>query len=91
MRIKGHNLRIITEAFIYIEDGGKSLPIENNIDIILKYLNLFLGNIGNRRVLYKDQYGQMIEAVLTPGRQIAYFKDANNDPLIAKIKLMLKE
>lgn len=80
MKIKKHPVRIITDSFIFMEDGGEGLTIENDVDFVLKRLKLEFG-LNKRRVFYKDSFGIMCEIYLEDGH-FAGFGECSADIIL---------
>lgn len=87
-KLKSHQLRIITDEFIYLEDGGQGISITNDIDDVVRHLH-YHWRLGDRRIFYKDEYGQIEEIILKDSR-FSHFQAADNSPFLYKIISMLK-
>lgn len=85
-KIKNHNLKIVTEMFVYLEDSCIDKSITNDAEDIIHHLKLFMP-LKKRRVFYKDTDGRIDEIVLKKG-EFSHFQ--NGDPeIIRKIKTIL--
>jgi len=85
-RLKTHLLRIITDEFVYLEDGGRGETITNDVDNIVQKLQL-QWRLKNRRIYYKDSFGDIDEIVLKDGK-FSHFQTAS-DTITKLIKKMM--
>ena len=86
-KLKQHILRIITDEFVYLEDGGKGLSITEDVENVVHLLQLNW-QLGSRKIFYKDEYGHIDEIVLKDSR-FSHFKAAKDSPFIIKINSIL--
>ena len=88
-KLKTHNLRIITEKYVYLEDGGQGLSITNDAEDVVRRLQLNW-QLGSRRIFYKDEHGRIDEIILINDR-FSHFQPADNSPFLNEIKSILKQ
>lgn len=87
MKIRGHHLRLLTDELVYLEDGGEGISLTNDIEEVLYMLRFSIGGIGNRKVYYKDSFGEIDEVVCKKGNFVCFRK--GDTAIINKIKQKL--
>lgn len=85
-RLKTHLLRIITDEFVYLEDSGQGMSITNDVENIVQKLQI-QWHLKNRRIYYKDSFGDIDEIVLKDGK-FSHFQTAS-DTITKLIKKMM--
>jgi hypothetical protein len=85
-KIHGHDLRVITKDFCYLEESEKSVPISDMTDQIIKTLQLKY-SLGSRRLFYKDTSGAIDEIIIASDRAY-YFREAPNEIVDSIINIL---
>lgn len=86
-RILTHQLRIIMDDFVYIEEGKAGKQIAENPDALVRALQL-KWHLGGRRIFYRDIYGDIDEIILCNGA-FERFERAD-EKIIKKIEHLMK-
>ena len=73
MIVAGHNVRIITDQFIYIEEHPDETPIAVDAEKFLKKLRFKIGPLDNRKIFYKDRFGSCDE-IVSSSNGICHFR-----------------
>lgn len=87
MKIFGHEVRVITDSLIYLEDSGEGVSVTNAIEDVVRQLHIKLGGIGKRRIFYRDSINQIDEVVCEDG-EFSHFQDVPLD-IIQTIRALL--
>jgi hypothetical protein len=86
-RLLNHQLRIIMDDFVYVEEGRTGLPVAENIDAVVRALQRNW-HLGERRIFYRDTYGDIDEIILCNGAFERYQRA--DDIIIKKINNLMK-
>lgn len=87
MSINGHEIRLITDDYIYIEDCGRRRSITNDAELIIQKLFEKFGvrAISGRKIYYKDSTSR-IDQIVVRDKRFFCFKSGTNDPMVEIIK-----
>lgn len=84
MKVLGHEIKIITDDLIYIEDRDEGKTITNSVNEIVVELIKKIG-VHGRKIYYKDT-SKKIDQIIIRDKKFFAFKTGTGDPNVKIIK-----
>ena len=86
----GNHIRMITDRFVYLEDGSDGILISECIDEVVQELKKLMP-LESRRIIYLDAFGQYDEIVIENGEFSNYRRLDIDDPDLIQVNALWSE